>query len=204
MLFVCSYKDVTFRMTYLEDALGTQLLMDAARGSNPYLMAALKSLPLTADDPQAPKLADVETSTPSAVTAAAAGNSAKNLADDASVVDKAGPRVHVEGVDSSTGRGMGPARKEEVELAALLSKQIHQELQSSKTTLQQDEQLLQQLQKKLDIGTQDHEGDFSSGPENSKRAVPWDARLVSAVKYRVERKKLLQACQVLLNIFLRE
>lgn len=138
--------------------------MDAAKGNNPYLIAALKSLPLTADEPVSP----------AAETAA----------------EEAGA--------SQSSRGIGPARQEEKELAGLLMRQVQEELGSSESSLQEDEKLLQQLQQEL-------QGSAASAEAVGFRdVVPRDGRLAAAVKYRIERKKLLQASQVLLNIFLRE
>lgn len=126
--------------------------MDAAQGKNPYLIAALKSLPVTADDVG-----------PAQEAAAAAGAAA------------------------GTGRGLGPATQQEKDLADALKQQVEAQLaQGSGSSLQEDEQLLKQLEEQ-----QQQQGEV-------------DVRLVAAVRYRVERKRLLQACQVLLNIFLRE
>jgi hypothetical protein len=148
----CSLQGATFRLSYLEDALGATLLMDAARGRNPYLIAALKSLPVTAD----------EVGTAQEAAAAA-------------------------GATAGTGRGIGPASQQEKELAAALMQQVEVQLaQGSSSSLQEDEQLLQQLEEK-----QQQQGEV-------------DVRLIAAVRYRVERKRLLQLCQVLLRIFLQE
>jgi adenylosuccinate synthase len=126
--------------------------MDAARGKNPYLIAALKSLPVTADE------------VGSAQEAAAAA-----------------------GATAGTGRGIGPASQQEKDLATALMQQVEVQMaQGSSSSLQEDEQLLQQLEEK-----QQQQGEV-------------DVRLIAAVRYRVERKRLLQSCQVLLNIFLRE
>lgn len=147
-----SLQGASFRLSYLEDALGAKLLMDAAQGKNPYLIAALKSLPVTADDIG-----------PAQEAAAAAGAAA------------------------GTGRGLGPSTQQEKDLADALKQQVEAQLaQGSGSSLQEDEQLLQQLEEQ-----QQQQGEV-------------DVRLVAAVRYRVERKRLLQACQVLLNIFLRE
>lgn len=159
-LLLCTHRlqGSTFRLSYLEDALGSQLLMQAAQGNNPYLIAALKSLPITADD-----------------------------------VDPAAA-AEVDGSDStSKGRGIGPATQQEKQLARALLQQVDAEVAACGSSLQEDEQLLQQLRQQQQ---QTMRGGAAEGSV--------DVRRIAAVRYRIERKRLLQACQVLLNIFLRE
>jgi hypothetical protein len=157
-----SLKSVTFRLSHLEDALGAGLLMEAAKGKNPYLIAALKSLPLTADD--------------------APPASADSAASDSS--------------SSSSSRGIGAAAAEEKQLAEALMQQLQAEMKGWTTSLAEDEQLL------LSLVTRPPQLSAEAAAALGKLAT--DPRLLSAVMYRIERKRLLQACQVLLNVFTRD
>jgi hypothetical protein len=162
---------ITFRLSHIENALGAGLLMEAAKGQNPYLIAALKSLPLTADD-----VSDGD-------SAAMAAGSSDAGSSDASSSD-------------TTGRGIGVATAQEKQLAAALMQQLTEEMKAWGSSLLEDEQLL------LSLVTRPPQ----LSPEVAAALGPlaMDPRLLSAVKYRIERKRLIQACQVLLNVFTRD
>lgn len=142
--------------------------MEAAQGKNPYLIAALKSLPLTADDVSSDDAA-----------AMAAGSS------DTGSSSSSG--------DAGGGRGIGAATAAEKQLAAALAQQLQEEMKNWPSSLAEDEQLL------LSLVT--HPPQLSPEAAAALGKLAGDPRLLSAVKYRVERKRLLQACMVLLNVF---
>jgi hypothetical protein len=169
----CSLQGVTFRLSHIENALGAGLLMEAAKGQNPYLIAALKSLPLTADD-----VSDDE----SAAMAAGSSDAGSSDADSSS--------------SDTAGRGIGVATQQEKQLAASLMHQLTEEMKAWRTSLLEDEQLL------LSLVTRPPQ----LSPEVAAALGPLalDPRLLSAVKYRIERKRVIQACQVLLNVFTRD
>lgn len=152
--------------------------MEAAQGKNPYLIAALKSLPLTADD---------VSSNDSEATAAGSNDSSSgsSTSDTSSSSSK-----------SAGGRGIGAATAGEKQLAAALKQQLLEEMKAWKTSLVQDEQLL------LSLVTRPPQLSPANAAALGQLAA--DPRLLSAVKYRVERKRLLQACEVLLNVFSRD
>eukprot|EP00879_Flechtneria_rotunda_P022438 GHRR01023688.1.p1 GENE.GHRR01023688.1~~GHRR01023688.1.p1 ORF type:complete len:362 (+),score=153.27 GHRR01023688.1:241-1326(+) len=171
-----SLQGATLRMSYLEETLGSSLILQAAQGKNPYIFAALKSLPITADDAQ-----------PTAATASAASApGADSIASEAISVDSSS-------ADSdNVARGMGlTATKQEKELATALLQQIEAEVETCSTSLREDEELLQQLQQLAAAAAADE-------------AAGTDVRLQAAVRYRVERKRLLQACKVLLALVIRD
>jgi hypothetical protein len=155
----------------MEDALGAGLLMQAARGDNPYLIAALRSLPLLADDVSA--------------------------ADAAAMAAEGAAAAVASSADSSEGRGIAAATPQEKELAASLLAQVTAESGAPwATSLADDEQLLLQLSMRP-----------PSLPEAAAAALgplARDPRLLAALKYRVERKRLLAAAQVLLSVFVRD
>jgi hypothetical protein len=134
--------------------------MNAAKGKNPYIIAALKSLPLTADD--------------------ATSNDSSSSSSSS----------------SAEGRGIGVATAEEKQLAEALMQQLQAEMKEWATSLAEDEQLL------LSLVTRPPQLSPEAAAALGKLAA--DPRLLSAVKYRIERKRLLQACQVLLNVFARD
>jgi hypothetical protein len=134
--------------------------MEAAKGKNPYIIAALKSLPLTADD----------------VTSSDNSSSSSS--------------------SSTEGRGIGGATAEEKQLAEALMQQLHAEMKGWATSLAEDEQLL------LSLVTRPPQLSPEAAAALGKLAT--DGRLLSAVKYRIERKRLMQAGQVLLNVFLKD
>eukprot|EP00775_Hariotina_reticulata_P012042 gene12042-12185_t len=148
------------RMSHVEEALGAGLLLDVARGNNPYIFAAMKSLPLK-DDKVLPAV--LETTFANVSEARSSTNS---------------------GSSNSSDRGTGPVTEEERVLAGALIEQVLSQQEFCGTTLLDDEQLLRQLQQQ-----QTHS--------------PSLLRLAAAVRYRIERKRLLNACQVLLNVFVR-
>jgi hypothetical protein len=148
------------RMSHLEEALGAGLMLEVARGNNPYIFAAMKSLPLTDDEVLPAGMA-------AAVTDGVQASSSTNS-----------------GSSNSHGRGTGPVTQEERAVAAALMDQVLSQLKYCGTTLMEDEELLQQLQQQQ---------------TDSSCLV----QLAAAVRYRIERKKLLNACQVLLNVFIR-
>jgi hypothetical protein len=160
-------------MEQVEDVLGEGLLMDAAQGKNYYLFAALRSLPLKISSPEQ------EAAVAAAAAAATAGAGQPGLG--------AGLRV-------------GSEEEQRALVASLLAQveaQIFESSGGGKTTLQEDEQLLKDLiskQQQLEQAASSASGgtDGSSGGE-------FDARLVAAVSYRVERRRLLQAGRVVLG-----
>ncbi len=77
---------------------------------------------------------------------------------------------------------LGPMRKVERQLAEALLQQVSSWQESAATTLQQDEERLAVL----------------LGPD-----VEVDGRLIAAVQYRIERKKLLLAAAAVLKAYLR-
>lgn len=172
---VASLKGVTFRLSHLENALGASLLMEAAQGKNPYLIAALKSLPLTADDVSSNDAA-----------AMAAGSTDTGSTDTGSSSSSSSG-------DTGGGRGIGAATAAEKQLAAALAQQLQEEMKNWPSSLAEDEQLL------LSLVTRPPQLSPETAAALGKLAG--DPRLLSAVKYRVERKRLLQACMVLLNVF---
>lgn len=174
-----SLAGITFRLSHLENALGSSLLMEAAQGNNPYLIAALKSLPLTADD--------VSSDDAAAMTA---GSSDATDTSSSSSSDSSSS-------SSAEGRGIGSATAEEQQLAAALLQQLQEEMKCWSTSLAEDEQLLLALVTRPPQLTP--EAVAALGP-----SVAADPRLLSAVKYRVERKRLLQAAEVLLKVFTRD
>lgn len=147
-------------MSRIEDALGSTLLMGAARGESPYLLAALRSLPLLMDNPEAAAASD----------AAASG------------VDPAA---------ADAGRGLAPATADEQRLAGALLQQLDAELAACVTTLQEDEEALA-----------DAAADGARATRSGSSSA--DVRLVAAVRYRLERKKLMGAAQALLRTFTRD
>lgn len=169
-------KGVTFRLSHLENALGASLLMEAAQRKNPYLIAALKSLPLTADD--------VSSNDAAAMAAGSSdtGSSSSSSSDTGS-----------NGGDTGGGRGIGAATAAEKQLAAALTQQLQEEMKDWSSSLAEDEQLL------LSLVTRPPQLSPEAAAALGKLAG--DPRLLSAVKYRVERKRLLQASTVLLSVF---
>jgi hypothetical protein len=146
--------------------------MKAAQGDNPYLLAALKSLPVQVDD----------------VSAADAAAMAQQ--------ESSGEGSSSEGSASSSGRGIAPALPQEKELAGELLQQVQREAEAWPTSLEADEKLLLQLSMRPPLLPADTAA--ALGP------LATDGRLLAAIKYRVERKRLLQACQVLLQLFVRD
>lgn len=149
--------------------------MEAAQGKNPYLIAALKSLPLTADD-------TTSTSTSSEDTTAVATPTTSTTSSGAS--------------GSDGGRGIGAATAAEKQLAEALMQQLQGEMNAWKTSLVEDEQLL--------LGLVTRPPQLAPEVAAALGRLATDRRLVAAVQYRVERKRLVQAAQVLLNVFLRD
>ena len=173
--------------------------MDAARGKNPYLFAALKSLPLADEEPQQQQqeAEEPQQQQQEVVT----GRAAAETEDGGE--DGAGP-AGVLGGEEAGGQQAALATAGEQELATALLGQVDAEVDSCSTSLKEDEELLLDL---LGRGSRvgvlgevaaEVAGDGSPGDEDGV-----DVRLVAAVRYRVERKRLLQATQLLLGLFLR-
>jgi hypothetical protein len=83
---------------------------------------------------------------------------------------------------SSEDAPLAPASAAEKELAEALLQQVRVWQDAAPTSLQQDEQLLKEYE----------------GPD-----IEVDGRLIAAVKYRIERKKLLLAASSVLTAYLR-
>jgi hypothetical protein len=150
--------------------------MEAAQGKNPYLIAALKSLPLTADDTSSSNSEDTTTTTAQAASPATSASSS--------------------GSSSDGGRGIGAATAAEKQLAGALMQQLQDEMQAWNTSLVEDEQIL--------LGLVTRPPQLAPEVAAALGRLATDRRLVAAVQYRVERKRLVQAAQVLLNVFLRD
>lgn len=195
----CRLAGSTLRLSYLQDALGDSLFYDIALGRNPYLFAALKSLPLSDTGDNSSMGADGTSAT---TTSSSSGSSNDRL-----------------------------ATPEEKELAAALQHQVDRELASCATSLVEDQLLLQQLEVRLQeqqqkqaagtpavsrtadssegssapsssISDSSSSGGSSDGGSTAVQVV--DPRLLAAVQYRLERKRLLQAAQVALRVFQRD
>ncbi|KAI8468472.1 MAG: hypothetical protein J3K34DRAFT_10778 [Monoraphidium minutum] len=144
-------------MERVETLLGSGLLMEAAQGRNPYLFAALKSLPLELGEEGGGGAA-----TPSSSGGGGGGGGG--------------------GGDDAAGR----------RLAAALLEAVASQVAAAPTTLEADEALLAALSEGGDEGRQ---GEGSEAPR--------DGRLAAAVRYRVERKRLLAAARVVLAAYAR-
>ena len=218
---VCRLQTKTLRLSYLQDALGDAVFMDAARGKNPYLFAALKSLPLADEEPQQQQQQQQEgeeewepqeqqqeeeekpqqqqqQQQEEEVVSGKAGAGTEGGGEDG-----AGPEGVLGGGEVG-GKQAALATAGEQELATALLGQVDAEVDSCSTSLKEDEELLLDL---LGRGSRvggfgevaaEVAGDGSPGEEDGV-----DVRLVAAVRYRVERKRLLQATQSLLGLFLR-
>jgi hypothetical protein len=137
--------------------------MDAARGRNPYLFAALKSLPLADEQPEQQQ------------------------------EEQEGQGEVSEGSDQRLAATAG-----EQDLAGALLEQVDFENGSCSTSLKEDEELLQQL-----LGDSSSSGSKGEGLGGTTEGGEVDVRLIAAVRYRIERKRLLQATHLLLRLFLR-
>mmetsp|Transcript_24477 Transcript_24477/g.66812 ORF Transcript_24477/g.66812 Transcript_24477/m.66812 type:complete len:450 (-) Transcript_24477:151-1500(-) len=139
--------DKLLQLSRVQERFGDTVLMDAASGKNPYMWAALKSLPFAPE------------------------------ADEA----------------SSSG-------EDHLELARNLHMQCESMLQGFQTTIEEDEQI---LAAPSTSGSSNPAGRSPDSPLSTltvEAAEPW---YLAAVKYRLERKRLIRACRLVLSVYTR-